>query len=156
MNKVILDACCGSRMFWFDKEHPAAVYMDCRELETELCDGRKLVIRPDVVGDFRAMPFADCSFRLVVFDPPHLRWCGEGSWMKAKYGQLNRETWQDDLRRGFAECFRVLMSHGVLVFKWNEEQVRINDVLKLAPVTPLFGQRTGKTHWLVFMKGGQE
>ena len=132
MSKVVLDACCGSRMFWFDKEHPAAVYMDCRELETELCDGRKLVIRP------------------------HLRWCGEGSWMKAKYGQLNRETWQDDLRRGFAECFRVLMPHGVLVFKWNEEQVRINDVLKLAPVAPLFGQRAGKTHWLVFMKGGQE
>ena len=52
MNKVILDACCGSRMFWFDKEHSAAVYMDCRELETELCDGRKLVIRPDVVGGF--------------------------------------------------------------------------------------------------------
>lgn len=126
--------------------------MDCRELETELCDGRKLVIRPDVVGDFRAMPFADCSFRLVVFDPPHLRWCGEGSWMKAKYGQLNRETWQDDLRRGFAECFRVLMPHGVLVFKWNERQVKLNEVVKLAPMPPLFGQRAGKTHWLVFMK----
>ncbi|MBR5890180.1 MAG: class I SAM-dependent methyltransferase [Akkermansia sp.] len=152
MSKVILDACCGSRMCWFDKEHPAAVYMDCRELETELCDGRKLVIRPDVVGDFRAMPFADCSFRLVVFDPPHLRWCGEGSWMKAKYGQLNRETWQDDLRRGFAECFRVLMPHGVLVFKWNERQVKLNEVVKLAPMPPLFGQRAGKTHWLVFMK----
>ena len=22
MNKPILDACCGSRMFWFDKENP--------------------------------------------------------------------------------------------------------------------------------------
>ena len=22
--KQILDACCGSRMFWFNKEHPAA------------------------------------------------------------------------------------------------------------------------------------
>lgn len=28
------------------------------------------------------------------------------------------------------------------------------DVLMLAPVAPLFGQRAGKTHWLVFMKGG--
>lgn len=26
--KQILDACCGSRMFWFDKEHPATVFMD--------------------------------------------------------------------------------------------------------------------------------
>lgn len=26
--KFILDACCGSRMFWFNKAHPNAVYMD--------------------------------------------------------------------------------------------------------------------------------
>lgn len=51
MNKTILDACCGSRMFWFDQENPNAVFMDNRILETELCDGRKLVIAPDVVGD---------------------------------------------------------------------------------------------------------
>lgn len=152
--KCILDACCGSRMFWFNREHPETIYMDCREVETELCDGRKLVIRPDVVADFRAMPFEDGVFRLVVFDPPHLLRAGERSWLAAKYGKLNRETWTDDLRRGFAECLRVLMPHGVLVFKWNEEQVRINEVLRLAPVAPLFGQRAGKTHWLVFMKGG--
>lgn len=156
MGKCILDACCGSRMFWFNRKHPGVVFMDCRELEDTLCDGRKLVVRPDVVGDFREMPFADGLFRLVVFDPPHLLRAGENSWLAKKYGRLSKESWRDDLRRGFAECFRVLMPHGVLVFKWNERQVKINDVLKLAPVAPLFGQRAGKTHWLVFMKGGQE
>ena len=49
----ILDACCGSRMFWFDKENPDVVFADNRELETTLCDGRKLVIKPDVKMDFR-------------------------------------------------------------------------------------------------------
>ena len=29
-NKKILDACCGSRMFWFDKENEKTVYMDNR------------------------------------------------------------------------------------------------------------------------------
>jgi ubiquinone/menaquinone biosynthesis C-methylase UbiE len=67
---VILDACCGSRMFWFNREHPDAVYMDNRQLETTLCDGRILKITPDVVADFRQMPFPDNKFKLVVFDPP--------------------------------------------------------------------------------------
>jgi len=34
--KPILDACCGSRMFWFDKKNPAAIFMDNRELEDTL------------------------------------------------------------------------------------------------------------------------
>lgn len=79
--KKILDACCGSRMFWFDRKNPDTIFMDCREIEKELCDGRVLIIEPDVVGDFRDMPFADESFRLVVFDPPHLIRAGEKSWL---------------------------------------------------------------------------
>ena len=66
--KAILDACCGSRMFWFDRRHPDVVFMDRREETHMLCDGRTLEIKPDVVGDFRKMPFNDGAFRLVVFD----------------------------------------------------------------------------------------
>jgi hypothetical protein len=43
--------------------------------------------------------------------------------MGKKYGRLNKETWRDDLRAGFAEAFRVLWLHGVLIFKWNETQI---------------------------------
>lgn len=28
--KLILDACCGSRMFWFDKEEEHTIYGDIR------------------------------------------------------------------------------------------------------------------------------
>lgn len=28
--KIILDACCGSRMFWFDKYNPLALFVDKR------------------------------------------------------------------------------------------------------------------------------
>ena len=51
--KKILDACCGSRMFWFDRENQDVVFADNRELETTLCDGRNLLIKPDVKMDFR-------------------------------------------------------------------------------------------------------
>lgn len=69
MSKKILDACCGSRMFWFDRENPNVVFMDNRQFCTTLCDGRTLNVDPDVIGDFRNIPFEDGSFRMVVFDP---------------------------------------------------------------------------------------
>ena len=152
MSKPILDACCGSRMFWFDKQDKLTIFMDNRVLETSLCDGRKLSIIPDVIGDFRNIPFPDNTFRMVVFDPPHLLRAGGNSWLARKYGKLNRETWREDLKQGFSECLRVLEPEGFLIFKWNEDQVKISDVATLFPVRPLFGQRGGKTHWLVFMK----
>lgn len=40
--KKILDACCGSRMMWFDKECPDAVFMDIRRDEYIACDGRHI------------------------------------------------------------------------------------------------------------------
>ena len=32
-DKKILDACCGSRMCWFDKGNPDALFLDCRSEE---------------------------------------------------------------------------------------------------------------------------
>ena len=153
MNKI-LDACCGSRMFWFQKEHPETVYMDCRTLKTELCDGRKLIISPDCIGDFREMPFDDESFYLVVFDPPHLKQLGQNSWMAKKYGVLEH-TWKDDIRDGFCECMRVLKPNGTLIFKWNEEQIKLKEILDLIPFKPLFGNKRSKTHWMVFFKDAE-
>jgi SAM-dependent methyltransferase len=152
--KRVLDPCCGSRMMWFDKSNPHAVYGDRRYEQHTLCDGRTLRIAPDIQMDFRALPFDDGTFNLVVFDPPHLKHAGQQSWLRAKYGVLG-EDWRDDLRRGFTECFRVLSKDGVLVFKWAEDQIKIRDVLALTLVQPLFGHPTGRkglTHWYVFMK----
>lgn len=149
--KPILDACCGSRMFWFDKNNPDVLFMDNRVIDDILCDGRNLVVKPDVVADFRNMPFDDESFHLVVFDPPHLVKIGDDAWMAKKYGKL-QPTWKEDIQRGFAECFRVMKPNGVLIFKWCEEQIKTREIVKLSPVPPLFGNRRSKTHWIVFMK----
>ena len=142
-------------MFWFDKNNPDAVFMDNRELEDKLCDGRELKVKPAVIGDFREIPYPDNSFSLVVFDPPHLIKVGERSWLAKKYGQLNPDTYEEDLRKGFNECFRVFKQDGVLVFKWNETDVKTSEIIKLSQIKPLFGHRSGKmskTQWLVFIK----
>lgn len=152
--KKILDACCGSRMFWFDKQNPDVIYADNREVETTLCDGRQLLIKPDVDMDFRNMPYADNSFKIVVFDPPHLIHAGTISWLSQKYGILP-EDWEPYLKAGFDECIRVLEPDGVLIFKWNEDQIPFPKVLKVLGRKPLLGDKRGKTRWVVFMKGEQ-
>lgn len=155
MDKQILDVCCGSRMFWFDKNNEHTVFMDNRVLHDTLCDGRKLDIEPDIVGDFRNIPFDDDTFHMVVFDPPHLLKIGENSWMFKKYGKLSG-TWEEDLKKGFSECMRVLKPYGTLIFKWNEQQIKLNRILKLTEYKPLFGNKRSNTHWLVFMKDGDD
>lgn len=151
MDKPILDVCCGSRMFYFNKNNPDVVFMDCRELDDTLCDGRKIEVHPDIIGDFRAMPFPNDSFHMVVFDPPHLVKVGENSWMYKKYGKLS-DNWKEDLNKGFAECMRVLKPNGTLIFKWNEEQIKLSEILHCTEFRPVLGDKRAKTHWLVFMK----
>lgn len=115
MNEVkILDACCGSCMFWFNKNEKHTTFMDIRQ-ETFKIHNKKVNVVPDGIGDFRNMPFEDNSFNLVVFDPPHLKWAGPNSIMKAQYGQLDKVTWKEDLTKGFNECMRVLKIGGTLV-----------------------------------------
>ena len=149
--KKILDACCGSRMFYFNREDPDVVFADNRELETTLCDGRSLLIKPDIKMDFRHMPYEDQSFKVVVFDPPHLNSAGTTSWLVQKYGILPKD-WEPYLKAGFNECMRVLEPDGLLVFKWNEEQIPFSEVLKTFGEKPLLGNQRGKTRWIIFIK----
>lgn len=151
MIERVLDACCGSRMFYFDKGNPDVIFADCRELETTLCDGRALAIKPDIKMDFRNMPYDDNAFKVVVFDPPHLIHAGTGSWLAKKYGILPVD-WSEYLKQGFDECMRVLEPGGLLVFKWNEEQIKLSNVLKEFNTKPLLGDQRGKTRWLIFIK----
>ncbi len=151
---LVLDACCGSKMFWFDNDNPLVVFNDIRTLDTELCDGRSLKIEPDTLQDFTNLKFLDNQFKLVVFDPPHLKIAGGKGWQYLKYGKLNK-NWQEDIKQGFQECFRVLEHDGILIFKWNETQIKTSELLKLSPYNPMFGHVSGKranTHWICFMK----
>ena len=118
--------------------------------------GRKpQIIDPDWQGDFTALPFPSDTFAHVVFDPPHLTGLTtDTGWLSRQYGRLTGD-WRDMLRKGFAECFRVLRPEGTLIFKWNEYDVPLSEVLALTPEKPLYGHRSGKqskTHWIAFLK----
>jgi len=159
----VLDVCCGGRSMWFESDDSRALYMDIRHATYEVdkgTDGTKgrnpIVVDPDVQADFTNIPFPDSSFHHVVFDPPHYTAgrLGRTGNMFHRYGSL-LPGWEEMLRAGFAECFRVLKPCGTLIFKWCSIQIPLSRVLALTPAKPLYGHRTGKqarTHWVAFMK----
>ena len=157
-NKYILDACCSVKAMWYNKNHPNAVYIDIRkEPSGFLGYGRKEKLEPDYIMDFRKMDFPDKSFKLVVFEPPHLSSWGKTSLFKNKFGCLDKLNWKEDLRKGFSECWRVLDDYGILVFKWSNNEIKFKEVLGLIEHKPLFYnttnfKSTSVTKWFCFMK----
>ena len=151
----VLDVCCGGESFYFGP-HPEVLTCDLHPRAATLCDGRLFQCNPERMCDFRALPFCDGSFSLVIFDPPHLvRGAG---WQAEKYGTLSTD-WRGDLRRGFHECWRVLRPLGTLVFKWSDVQIRMGEIRDLFPAEPLLGNRRPKasgTHWVLFFKEAKQ
>jgi len=152
--KYILDATASKRTFWINKEHPNTTFMDNRK-----------EVKPEVLGDFRKMPFEDNSFNLVIFDPPHiLQKEFNGKLVTHQYyGILNPETWKEDLKKGFDECFRVLKEKGTLVFKWSDcnrwanSKAKLKDVFEFIGYEPLIIERfklseNSTTYWCIFTK----
>lgn len=163
----ILDATCGSRMMWFDKDNHDALYVDKRREEISCGWDKnnsesKIIVKPDVMADFTNLPFPDDTFYLVLFDPPHLRKISDKAWIRKKYGVLP-DDWEPLIRDGFNECMRVLRPFGTLIFKWSENVqdergVSVRSVINAIGQTPLFGTRCGTSHntiWMTFMKEGE-
>lgn len=155
MEKLILDCCCGSKMFWYEKDAPYVMFTDIRRKKEILSDGRTVIINPDQIEDFTNLSFPDEQFEMVVFDPPHLNHAGDKSWLVKKYGILPTD-WKPCMRQGFREAFRVLKKNGILVFKWSTVQIPFNEVIQLSPYRPLLGDKKGKTRWTIFVKREEE
>lgn len=145
---MILDVTCGKRMMWFNKNHFDTIYFDKRK-----------IVKPDVVGDFRHLPFKDDSFELIVFDPPHGPF-GPLSNMRRDFGSLKGDDIIPTLYYASRELFRCLQDKGFLIFKWNSLCRSLNRVLQAFPEKPLFGQKTASgqalshTYWVIFQKVG--
>lgn len=65
---TVLDATYGSGMFWKGSALDVTVTGMDRNPERA----------PNIVGDFRALPFPDSSFDVVIFDPPYHTDMGKG------------------------------------------------------------------------------
>lgn len=155
--KFILDACCSGRQIWFQKCQKNAVFMDIRQESKGVIKLQpNWSIEPDIVGDYRQMPFADKSFKLVVWDVPHTLGKKISGIIQMKYGILDKDTYAKDLQQGFNEIMRILDDYGVLEFKYADVTVPVKEILDLFPIKPLFGTVTKKgvnnTYWFCFMK----
>lgn len=155
-DKYILDATAGFRMMWFNKHDPNTLYIDARP-----------ECQPDEIQDYRKLPYPDRSFRLILFDPPHIikskQFGNYNSRMTNDFGYLIADNVEADLKDAFNEFWRLLKPYGVLIFKWNNSYVPSDKIIKLAPEKPLFYQvthsKSGKTQtnhiktlWFCFMK----
>ena len=163
----ILDATCGIKSIWFQKNHSLVTYMDKRNGKYIYQDKKKkytpkvYVINPDVVADWtKTIPFADNYFDMIVFDPPHVICNVATGDMVIRYGHLTKENWLDTYKKGIKELFRVLKPCGIFIFKFAETKnlgfkIPYKEVLNLFPCLPMFGTRTGNSnnnHWVVFLK----
>jgi ubiquinone/menaquinone biosynthesis C-methylase UbiE len=152
----ILDVCCGGRMMWFDKHNKDTVYCDFSIRPKGVIEQQpNFCVNPDIMCDFRALPFSDNMFSMVVFDPPHVKNVDLFSITGKKYGSIDSISWENDLACAFRECWRVLSPDGFLIFKWGEVSISVADVLRCFEKQPLFGHPTaksGKTKWICFMK----
>lgn len=89
--KRVLDMCCGPRCFYFDKADTRVLACDVRTENFTNQLNRTCIVAPDLLQDFRHLPEEWVGrFDLVLFDPPHLVHAGEKSWLRAKYGILDR------------------------------------------------------------------
>jgi len=158
--KFILDACCGGRMFWFNKKHPNTIYVDIRKEEKGFIKYEKnYEVNPDIIADVQKLPFKEKSFKLIIFDPPHLVNYNSGI-MFQKYGSLNN-NYKDFLSNAFKELWRVLDDYGVINFKWNNQNVKIREILEIIKEIPLCGtkavsKKNSNTYWFCFMKIPEE
>ena len=154
--KSILDATAGNRFMWFKKNNKYVVFVDKRVEKKGYDDFRpNREIKPNIKADFRELPFSDNLFYLVIFDPPHIISKNSDFRYARAYGVLHPETWREDIKKGFDECWRVLKPYGVLIFKWSEVSIQRKELLKIIGRSPLFGHtihNKNKTHWFVFMK----
>jgi DNA segregation ATPase FtsK/SpoIIIE-like protein len=89
--KTILDVCCGSRMFWFNKKHPDALYLDIRDLlqnpPENTVNVMKMMDAPAIAAIDDANAFQDPLFEKLkssLADPVY-----KGANINARYISLN-------------------------------------------------------------------
>jgi len=157
---AILDATCGGRMIWFNKNHPNTLYMDVRSLPNgTLTTQPNWAVQPDVIGDWsKKLDFDDESFHHICWDIPHIvAKPNKKSIILTKYGVLN-PTWETDVANGFKELWRCLKPYGTLNFKYADIDIKVSKMLSLFHTPPLYGTRTKKavngrgTYWFTFVK----
>lgn len=87
-----------------------------------VCSDIDPLTRPNVVADFRQLPFGDDSFGVIVFDPPHLPPAASSPRSKRQLVRDYGLAWSDDdvsacFAPFLAEAHRVLRQEGLIFAK---------------------------------------
>jgi SAM-dependent methyltransferase len=157
--KEVLDACCGGKHWWFNKNDEEILGMDIRQVKKGVLEIQpNWSVEPEIISSYCDMPFNDETFSLIIWDIPHKLKKDNGLITK-KYGFLG-ENWKKETQEGFNECWRVLRKHGTLIFKWSDLDVKVSEMLNLFHTKPKAGTITKKgvnnTYFLIFYKSSMD
>jgi tRNA G10 N-methylase Trm11 len=150
----ILDACCGRRKFWVNKNHSDVVYIDVRP-----------EVKPDFIMDCRKTAFEDKTFDLIVFDPPHISLSPDSKGIFGeKYGRFRAREIRILIYEAFIEFHRILQDDGLVIFKWNTHSQSLRTIFPLiTKFEILFGQlvaqrieHPSQTLWFTLKKGNHK
>lgn len=128
---IILDATAGNRMMWRHLPNSDSEYIMFIDKE------ENLKYQPDMICNWRELPFPDDRFLMVVFDPPHVWGFGDksihrdpslsiegaGSWWG---NPKNKRELVLDMIYGQREFARVAP---ILCFKWNDNRMSLERAL---------------------------
>ncbi len=146
----ILDMSAGKRCIWINRVYPDTVYVDLRP-----------EMNPSLVCDTNHLPFKPEIFDLVVFDPPHKEHTS-GTEMKERYGQFPLEVIKETIQGSSAEAWRVTCGDGLMAFKWNDHDAKLDSILSLMPGwEPLVAHKVSEnskrkksTFWVLLRRRG--
>jgi len=165
---MILDACCGGKSMYHSLNNQFTqdeiVYIDIRK-GTFTCPYKgtiAAVIKPTILADCKHLPFRDNTFRLIIFDPPHLSTLWKSD-LEARYGSIDVANFRLMLRAVNEEFYRVLKIQGILLTKTLDRQRRSSYMRPFLSnfkcLLDIDYRSKGKentsqntTHWHVFIK----
>jgi len=112
--QLILDATVNEGRFWNGNGHWHVIGMDV-----------DATYRPNVVGDSTCLPFRDCVFDVVIYDPPHIPNQGRDKTkdFNVRFGLRLRSGAETNYNLSYmfppfaSEAYRVLRRDGVLFCK---------------------------------------
>jgi hypothetical protein len=124
MSKRVLDACCGGKMFYFDKDNPDVEFCDIREVDN------------------------------LEYYPGHLIHAGDKSWSRLKYGRLEEDwedTLRDgfnECMRVLDDDGLMIFKWSEIQIPLRD----ILKIFQAEPLLGEKRGRNKNTHWLIFMK----
>lgn len=131
-------------------------------------------MKPDIVADSRALPFAPDTFDIILFDPPfsfHKPTSLGNQEYRRFYVTYGLDLYTSRIELGnyiqetFREVARVMRQDGFCLLKWSESRIKLDFPLSLLGElyeykrwqrpSKHWGTKTGTSTWYIWIKKGE-